>query len=251
MSTYSGTFHQWFRGVVVASRILPTIWQYRCNVSLVARQSARRSSGSVIIPSPQTLRFEVAPAPGVLCGFDLLPGWANAHEGMGGNGRGDTGEQAPEGVRAVAGQFHLVGNLLEGGLDPVAPFSDDLLQDRWHAAALVFGGRDQHSGAPAGLGGDECLAVESLVCEQVSRRRPGLQQVAGDVALVDRGGHDAPGPNDPAAEVGLDGQPEAVEPLGMRAVAAEAGHQAARPGPEIGATDPGGVLDRQRGRSEE
>src|SRR6266536_1577104 len=65
-------------------------------------------------------------ASGVLCGFDLLPGWANAHEGMGGNGRGDTGEQAPEGVRAVAGQLHLVGNLLEGGLDPVAPFSAGL-----------------------------------------------------------------------------------------------------------------------------
>jgi hypothetical protein len=29
-STYSGTFHQWLRAAVVASLILPMIWQYRC-----------------------------------------------------------------------------------------------------------------------------------------------------------------------------------------------------------------------------
>ena len=44
-STYSGTFHQWLRGAVVASRILPRIWLYKCSVSFVARQSARCSSG--------------------------------------------------------------------------------------------------------------------------------------------------------------------------------------------------------------
>ena len=49
------------------------------------------------------------------------------------------------------------------------------------------------------------------------------------------------------AEVGLDGQPEAVEPFGVRGVAAEPGGQVvARPGPAVRAADPGGVLDRQR-----
>jgi hypothetical protein len=32
----------------------------------------------------------------------------------------------PEGVSAVAGEFHTVGDLAEGGLDPVAPFRDEL-----------------------------------------------------------------------------------------------------------------------------
>ena len=35
-----GAFHQWLRGDVVASRILPRIWAYRCRVSFVGRQSA-------------------------------------------------------------------------------------------------------------------------------------------------------------------------------------------------------------------
>jgi hypothetical protein len=41
----------------------------------------------------------------------------------------------------VAGQFHPVGDLGEGGFDAVPPFGDDLLQDGRHAAALVLGGR--------------------------------------------------------------------------------------------------------------
>jgi RNA polymerase sigma-70 factor, ECF subfamily len=51
-------------------------------------------------------------------------------EGVGGDGGGRAGQQAPEGVSAVAGQFHLVGDLPEGGLDPVAPLGDHLLQAR-------------------------------------------------------------------------------------------------------------------------
>ena len=91
-------------------------------------------------------------------------------------------------------------------------------------------------------------AVEALIAQQVTGRRPGLEQVGGDLALVDRGGHDAPGADDPGAEVGLDGQPEAVEPFGVRGVAAEPGGQVvARPGPAVRAADPGGVPDRQRG----
>jgi hypothetical protein len=144
---------------------------------------------------------------------------------MGGDGRGGTGEQAQEGVRAVAGQFHLAGDLLEGGLDPL------------RHSAMIFcriGGMPRRWSLAGGTSTAMPLlawvAVESLVCEQVSRRRPGLRQVAGDIALAGRGGHDAPGPHDPAAEVGLDGHPEAAGSLGMRAVAAEAGHQAAAGG---------------------
>jgi predicted acetyltransferase len=39
------------------------------------------------------------------------------------------------------------------------------------------------------LCGGECLAVEALVAQQVAGRRPGLEQVFGDLALVHRGGH--------------------------------------------------------------
>ena len=41
---------------------------------------------------------------------------AHSDEGVGGDDRGGAGDQAPERVRAVAGEFHLVGDLLEGGL---------------------------------------------------------------------------------------------------------------------------------------
>ena len=51
-----------------------------------------------------------------------------------------------------------------------------------------------------------------------------------------------------AAQVGLDGEPEAVEPLGVGGVAAEPGGQVvAGAGPLVRAADPGRVLDRQRG----
>ncbi len=51
-------------------------------------------------------------------------------EGVGGDGGGGAGQQAPEGVGAVAGQVHLVGDLSEGGLDPVAPLGDHRQQAR-------------------------------------------------------------------------------------------------------------------------
>ncbi len=160
---------------------------------------------------------------------------AYPQERVGGDSGGGAGEQAPERVRAVAGKFHLIGDLLEGGLNPVAPLGDDLPQDGGHAGALVFGGRDQHGGAAGGLGGSERLAVEALIAQQVTGRRPGVQQVFGDLALVDRGGHDVPGPDDPRAELGLDGQPEAVEPFGVRGVTAEPGGQVvARPAEPVG-----------------
>jgi hypothetical protein len=48
-------------------------------------------------------------------------------------------------------------------------------------------------------------------------------QVGADLPLIDRCGHDRPGPHDPAAQVGAHGQAESVEPFSMRAVAAEPG----------------------------
>jgi hypothetical protein len=150
-------------------------------------------------------------------------------------------------VGAVAGQFHLVGDLAEGGFDPVAPLGDDRPQDRRHGVALALGGREEDGGAAGCLAGRERRAGESLVQQQVTRRRRGGQQVIGHVALVDGRGHDTPGPDDPAAQVCPDGQPEAVEPFGVRGVAAEPGGQVVtRAGPAVRAADPGGVLDRQR-----
>src|SRR5258708_14370102 len=123
---------------------------------------------------------------------------------------------------------------------------DNLLQDGGHLLAVTFGGRDQDGGAAGGLLRGERLAVEPLVREQVARRWPGFQQVLRDVALAGRGGHDAPGPHDAAAQVGLDRQPEPVEPFGVRGVTAEPGGQVVpRAGPLVRAADPGGVLDRQ------
>src|SRR5919106_1123142 len=63
VSTYSVTCHQWLRGGTVAIRILPTIWQYRCKVSFVARQSARWSSGSICRLDDERDLVDVAPAP--------------------------------------------------------------------------------------------------------------------------------------------------------------------------------------------
>src|ERR1022692_2065984 len=55
-------------------------------------------------------------------------------------------------------------------------FGDDLPQDRRHPVALALGRREEHGGAAASLACGEGLAVESLIDEQVARRRPGLQQ---------------------------------------------------------------------------
>jgi hypothetical protein len=72
------------------------------------------------------------------------------------------------------------------------------------------------------------VAAEAPVRQQVTRGWAGLQQVRRDVALADGGGHDGPGADDAAAQVGLHRQPEAVEPLGVGGVAAELGDPARR-----------------------
>src|SRR5260370_1327030 len=130
---------------------------------------------------------------------ELRCGEADAQQRVSRYGGCRAGQQAPEAVGAVAGQFHLVGDLAEGGLNAVAPLGDDLLEDGRHLLALVFAGRDEHGSAAGGLLRGERLAVEPLIREQVTRRRPGFQQVGGDLALVHRRTHDAPGAHDPAA----------------------------------------------------
>src|SRR6266568_2276836 len=211
--------------------------------------SACARTASLTSPIPTAMGGSPMPCLRRVMWVDLRweePGQVEPQQSVSGDGRGGTGEQPPEAVGAVAGQFHQVGDLAEAGLYPVAPLGDDLLQDRRHAPPLILRGRDEHGGAAGGLLRGECGAVEPLVREQVTRRRPGLQQVCGDLALVDRGGHDAPCADDAAAKVGLDREPEPVEPFGVRGVAAEPGVQAIEPGPPVRPADPRWVLDRQR-----
>ena len=47
---WNGTFHQWLRRTLAASRILPTTWQNRCSVCLVSRHSASGIGGNSSMP---------------------------------------------------------------------------------------------------------------------------------------------------------------------------------------------------------
>lgn len=88
--------------------------------------------------------------------------------------------------------------------------------------------------------------LKPFVREQVAWGRADFQQVPGDVALADDRRDDGPGADDAAAQVGLHGEAEAVEPLGVGGVAAEPGGQAvAGAGPLVRAADLGRVLHRQ------
>ena len=102
-------------------------------------------------------------------GVRLLVAEADAEQRVGGDGGCGPGEQAPEGVGAVPGQFHAVGGLAEGRLDAVAPLGDDFPQDGGHGHALPLTRRDEDGGAAGGLGGGEGAAAEDLVGEQVPR----------------------------------------------------------------------------------
>jgi len=50
-------------------------------------------------------------------------------------------------MSSVPGQPHLLGDLAEGRLDPVAPLGEDLPQDRRHGVALPGGGGHVAPGA--------------------------------------------------------------------------------------------------------
>ena len=114
---------------------------------------------------------------------DLRYGEADTQQRVCGDGGCGAGQQAPERAGTVPGQFHLLGDLAEGGLDAVAPLCDDFQQDGRHAGALGPGGRDEYGDAAGGQPGGERLAVEAFVRQQVRRSRPGFQQVYGDLAL--------------------------------------------------------------------
>src|SRR6516165_8894241 len=138
------------------------------------------SNGSRLLANPPP---EYSPTAGLrrVMWVDLGYGEASAEQRMSCDGDCGAGQQAPEGMGAVPGQLHQVGDLAERGLDPVAPLGDDLEQDGRHGGALVLGGRDEHGGAAGGLGGGERLAVEALVRQQVTGPGPGAEQVIGDV----------------------------------------------------------------------
>jgi hypothetical protein len=111
-------------------------------------------------------------------GVRLLVAEADAEQCEGGDGGCGPGEQAPEGVCAVSGQFHLVGDLAEGGLDPVAPLGDDLEQDGECGGAVLPPWRGKDGGAAGGLGGGERRPVEALVRQQVARGKPASSRSA-------------------------------------------------------------------------
>src|SRR5258706_1764666 len=93
-------------------------------------------------------------------------GKAGVQQGVGSDGRRGSGQQAPEGVCAVAGQFHQIGDLCEAGLNPVAPLGDDLLQDGGHPLALIFGGRTRTAVPRAA-----CCAANALPLNPLSASR--------------------------------------------------------------------------------
>src|ERR671919_1363679 len=74
-----GTFHQWLRRTLAASRIFPTTWQNRCSVCLVSCQAASGTGGNSSMPSTLRLRGDVAGrldgmlgAPGVHAALERL-----------------------------------------------------------------------------------------------------------------------------------------------------------------------------------
>src|ERR1017187_4853215 len=206
--------------------------------------SSLSAAMSPVLNAAYPRRTKFALSSGALCEL-ICTCEACSQEGMGCDDCGGAGEQAPEGVSAVACQFHLVGDLLEAGLDAVAPLGDDLLECRGHGLALVLRRGDDHGGAAGGVLGGVRSPAEALAGQE-PWRRAALGQVGAGLAVVHGGGHDAPGPDDPAARIGLDREAEAAGPLGVRGVAAEPGMQSARPGPAVRAADPGSMPDRQR-----
>src|SRR5919204_316151 len=71
---WKGTFHQWLRRTLAASRVFPTTWQNRCRVCLVSRQEAIGIGGnSSIALHPSVTRGEDVGHPAITCA-DLAEG---------------------------------------------------------------------------------------------------------------------------------------------------------------------------------
>src|ERR1700689_3817609 len=81
-------------------------------------------------------------------GVRLLVAEADAAQCVGGDGGCGSGEQAPEGVGAVPGQFRAVGDLAEGRLDAVAPLGDGFPQDGGPGPAAAPGTGGPSPGRP-------------------------------------------------------------------------------------------------------
>src|SRR4029453_14564597 len=77
---WKGTFHQWLRRTLAASRSLPMTWQNRCRVCLVSRHSANGIGGNSSRPGPLD-----PDGPGAAGGGNLQEGQA-AHVQPGGPG---------------------------------------------------------------------------------------------------------------------------------------------------------------------
>lgn len=73
-------------------------------------------------------------------GVRLVVGGADAEDSVRGDGGGGPGQQAPEGVRAMAGQFYVVGDLAEAGLAAVAPLGDRLQRIEGMASRCFLSG---------------------------------------------------------------------------------------------------------------
>jgi hypothetical protein len=85
---------------------------------------------------------------------------------------------AKKDIRFVMGRLHLVRDLLESGLDPLAPVGDAFRKDRWHGLALGFGG-----GISTAMPWGDQKAINASPLNRLSasrpRRLPGLRQVGG------------------------------------------------------------------------
>jgi DNA invertase Pin-like site-specific DNA recombinase len=134
--------------------------------------------GAIAVPA----RPGPAPACRRVMWVRLRFGQAGEQQRMCCDSRCGPGQEAPEGVRAVAGQFHPVGDLAEGGLDPVAPFGDDFQQARWHRGTLLLARRMKRLGRD----GAELTAI----ADHLAAHGLALEMLAGPLAgIYDPSGH--------------------------------------------------------------
>lgn len=101
----------------------------------------------------------------------------DAEEGVSTEGGSGAGEQAPDRMSAVAGQFELVGDLAEGHLDAVAQHGDQPAPGTGQVGTLAARGGDEDHGATDGQVGGEGAPAEAPVQQQASRGGSIRQQV--------------------------------------------------------------------------